>query len=1261
MLIRACAILLMTLTGLSPLCAQNDGSPAPMGPGPHHWVAFQPGDPMLGRALEQHALVHLEDYVSFAIGIVDEQAFGGRDAFANAGFDVRDNMRLIGFGGAPIDTSSLETVAASMATLPEHLRMSERAVLSADSSRGLFIVQFAGPIRDEWLEKLARSGAEVVSYMPENAYIVTVEGAAHGLFAAYCSESYVRWHGVLQPALKLDPALRAKAGSGEMIDVVVQVIADERAAATITRIAAEAREMKRQPSVVLNFLNIHATLPATLIAEFARDPWVFAIEQEIPLQMFDEAQGQIMAGNITGNAPSGVGYLAWLASKGFAQAGQFAFAVDVTDDGLDRGSMTDVPAEFRELGAAAGVIRFAYHNNYTTDALGDGGGGHGHLNASIIGGYNGLTGTASEDANGYNYGLGIAPFVRVGNSKVFANAGSWSSSASTTTRLSNAYNGGARFSSNSWGQTTGNTYTTDAQAHDTAVRDATTTALNQELSIIFAAGNSGSGANTVRPPATAKNIICVGASENVRQTGTDGCAIANTGADSLNDIISFSSRGPCSDGRKKPDLVAPGTHVQAAASRSAVYNGAGVCNQYWPAGQTLYAWSSGTSHSCPATAGAAALVRQYFINSGFGTPSPAMVKAVLMASTRYMSGTGAGGNLWSTSQGMGLVDLGRAFNGSSAIRVDQTTVFGATGATYTASGNISSGTVPLRVALVWTDKAGATTGNAWVNNLDLEVTVNGTLYRGNVFTGANSVTGGVADAANNAEFVFLPAGTSGAISVVVRATNIAGDGVPGNADVTDQDFALIVQNATAGAPVPNFSLAATPTSQSITAGASTSYTISNTPSGGFTSAITLATSPAITGVTFSFGTNPMAASGTSVLTATTTSAATVGTHLVTVTGTSGTLVRTTTVTLVISAPVVPNFTLAATPTTRTVTPGTATTYSISNAATGGFTSAITLSASPAIAGVTYAFAPNPVAAGGTSVLTVSTGATTLVGTYAITVTGVGGTLTKTVGITLVVSSPLPAGIKTWSRTPNLTIPDNNATGITSTVAVAAADSMTVTSVSVSVNVQHTAKGDLTISLIAPNGTARILHNKTDGTTDHVNTTFSIAVAANQALTTFNTYNSVGTWTLKVTDTIAANTGTLVSWSMTFAGEKAISPALAIPDNNTTGVSSVLAYTGSGTVASVRVRVTVVHTYKGDLEIALIAPDGTTVLLHNLTGGSTDNVSTEFPDLTASAQSLAAFTGKTIAGNWTLRVRDLAAIDTGTLSNWTLSLGTTPTP
>jgi hypothetical protein len=587
-----------------------------------------------------------------------------------------------------------------------------------------------------------------------------------------------------------------------------------------------------EPVPILDYLNVKLKLDGANVLEAARDPHVFAVEPILVAKLLDERQGQIMAGqlDVTGTQPSTPAYFAWLASKGFPGAGAdpFGFAVDVEDDGVDRGSLTDVNDEFKVDGLSGGASRLAYNNNYSGDALADGRAGHGNINASIIFGYNSATGTAFEDALGYQYGLGIAPWVKLGNSKVFSNSGSGVFNQPTSTRMANAYNGGARISSNSWGYTTGTTYNSDSQAHDAAVRDAVSgTSGNQEMTIVFAAGNSGSGASTVHPPGTAKNIITVGASENFRMTGTDGCAVANSGADNAKDIINFSSRGPTSDSRKKPEICAPGTHIQGAASRASGYSGAGVCDQYWPTGQTLYAWSSGTSHSTPAISGACALLRQYAINHGQPVPSPAMTKACLIAGTTYMTGVGANDTLWSNSQGFGRVNLGTTFDSAARVSVDETQILGNTGDTYVLTGNVASTSAPFRVVLAWTDAPGPTTGNAFVNNLDLEVTVNGTLYRGNVFSGANSVTGGAADTRNNLESVFLPSGTSGTFSITVRGTNIAGDGVPGNADTTDQDFALVVYNGSAGAPPPDFTLSAAPSSNTVTAGSSANYTVSN--------------------------------------------------------------------------------------------------------------------------------------------------------------------------------------------------------------------------------------------------------------------------------------------------------------------------------------------------------------------------------------------------------------------------------------------------
>src|SRR5262249_62021628 len=142
-------------------------------------------------------------------------------------------------------------------------------------------------------------------------------------------------------------------------------------------------------------------------------------------------------------------------------------------------------------------------------------GGHGFLNSHIIGGFNSGTGTAFEDANGFNYGLGIAPWARVGITAIFGPGAS-----NGTTWENTAYGQGARISSNSWGFTDIlrqpiARYDSNAQAYDLIVRDAQSgVSGNQQLIVVFAAGNSGSGSNTVGSPGTAKNVITVGASEN---------------------------------------------------------------------------------------------------------------------------------------------------------------------------------------------------------------------------------------------------------------------------------------------------------------------------------------------------------------------------------------------------------------------------------------------------------------------------------------------------------------------------------------------------------------------------------------------------------------------------------------------------------------------------------------------------------------------------------------------------------------------------
>src|SRR5580765_7222561 len=100
---------------------------------------------------------------------------------------------------------------------------------------------------------------------------------------------------------------------------------------------------------------------------------------------------------------------------------------------------------------------------------------------------------------------------------------------------------------------------------------------------------------------------------------------------------------------------------------------------------------------------------------------------------------------------MGEVNLGFTLDGVARVLRDETSAdkFTATGQTRTFTGSVVDPAKPFRVTLAWTDAPGNTTGNAYNNNLDLVVTVGGVTYKGNVFSGANSVAGGSADPRNN--------------------------------------------------------------------------------------------------------------------------------------------------------------------------------------------------------------------------------------------------------------------------------------------------------------------------------------------------------------------------------------------------------------------------------------------------------------------------------------------------------------------------------
>jgi hypothetical protein len=779
-------------------------------PDPTHRV--QTTDPKLAQQLISAGAHLIADYGSFQILGMNAVS----QATVLAGSIPRPDLNLIRLNTGTIDTRMPRTSAA----------------VPAFSGRGLRLVQFAGPILPAWRAELEADGARVVAYIPQNTYLVYGDlPVVQRLQAMAARAPHLQWEGTYEDAFKIHPQARVVGSQGRQREVgtewfAVQMVADSPAnEITMALLHQLSLEPIARSEFALEYFNVVVRLTPTSLPLVAARPEVISIMPYFPRRLKGERQAQIIAGNLTNNGalPAGPGYLTWLASKGFNQA-QFdasGFVVDVTDSGVDNGTTEPNHFALHTGGDPLAVSRVVYSRLEGSPNSGStlkGCDGHGTLNAHIVGGYDFQTVFPFVDFAGYHYGLGICPYVKIGASVIF------DPNSFTTPNYQDlqarAYQSGARISNNSWGAMGFGEYDIDTQIYDALVRDAqpagsaVATPGNQEMVIVFAAGNEGPRAGTIGPPGSGKNILSVGASENVQSfNGTDGSGVADVEADDANDVVSFSSRGPCADGRHKPDLVAPGTHVSGGVpqrvnpaetgSADSCFTGngisGGVGSTYFPPGQQFFTASSGTSHSTPGVSGSCALLRQYFLNQSLNPPSPALTKAWLIESARYLTGTSANDSLWSDDQGMGAIDLGRAFDGVPRVWHDQvpTNTFTASGQEQLFTGHILNPNHPFRVTLAWTDAPGSTAGDAFNNDLDLIVEAGGNTYFGNVFSGQTSVQGGQADLRNNVESVFLPAGLTGTYSVRIRAANINSDGVPNFGNNLDQDFALVIYNADA--------------------------------------------------------------------------------------------------------------------------------------------------------------------------------------------------------------------------------------------------------------------------------------------------------------------------------------------------------------------------------------------------------------------------------------------------------------------------------
>ena len=126
------------------------------------------------------------------------------------------------------------------------------------------------------------------------------------------------------------------------------------------------------------------------------------------------------------------------------------------------------------------------------------------------------------------------------------------------------------------------------------------------------------------------------------------------------------------------------------------------------------------------------------------------------------------------------------------------------------------------------------------------------------------------------------------------------------------------------------------------------------------------------------------------------------------------------------------------------------------------------------------------------------------------------------------------------------------------------------------------------------------------------------------------------------------------YSLVSGGTKtftAVDVPRAIPDNDRHGARSVIHTRPRGfVIQKVLVTANIAHTYRGDLVVQVIAPDGQAATLSDRAGGSADNFAVTDLDITSSFAP-----GTSASGAWKLFVRDVAIGDTGQITGFSLTI------
>ncbi len=693
-------------------------------------------------------------------------------------------------------------------------------------TEGIYLVDMIGPVNPEWREKIEEIGVNVFNYQRNYAYevVMTPEKAEE-----VEDLDFVEWVGPYQPGFKLHPEINEALDKDMPLNIRLRPGFD---ASTLNMIEAEAdilgvEDLREDGSrVTVDIGSIDD------VEDLALENDVYYIAPYVEPELHAEMEAQMLGGGMwfmDDEYPTNTDldpeprqgdpqepyrkygdYGAYINQLGYSGED---LTVAVADTGIGDGTVGDAGVEdFTDR--VIGGYGFGQEDDWADGHY------HGTAVSGLVAGdtYRGSGETWDEFEDGdmeYYLGQGLSYESELFGTKIFSDGGDFIPTEYYPILEEPAQRSDAYIHTNSWGAGTLGEYFAHDEIFDQGVRDANRdTEENEPMVVTVSAGNDGGRGGFEQEtgsPGNAKNVITIGGNRPYNP---------GLGHENPEEMYGASSRGWTEDNRVKPDVIAP--------SESVITHNTPLDDEYGD-----YIAAEGTSFGNPLVTGAATIIVDWYEENHEETPSPAMVRSILINTANELDPDigDTRGHIPNRDEGWGVPDLSKLEypkeDPIGFLLEDQETLI-ETGEVEEYEVNPDDIDEPLKVTLTWTDQnalEGDSSGGTPTlkNNLDLEVlTPEGEIIRGNAFdlSGDGESDDGYTypdaevmeefdynddgwDDVNNVQNVFIHPDEleSGIYTVRVHGTDIPEDA--NNDGEANQDFALTTYNVPDEIDIPD--------------------------------------------------------------------------------------------------------------------------------------------------------------------------------------------------------------------------------------------------------------------------------------------------------------------------------------------------------------------------------------------------------------------------------------------------------------------------